>query len=88
MAQLTDLACQRIGASGGPAKFAYSTNYLIDTDNAVILGVEAARSFRQAEVGAVRTMVDRVQKVHDLMPERLIVDTAYCSGLMLDWLVE
>ena len=52
------------------------------------MDVEATRSIRQAEVGAVKTMIDRVQKVHDLMPERLIADTAYGSGPMLDWLVE
>lgn len=84
----SDPASQWTGARGGPAYFAYSTNYLIDTDNAVILDVEPTRSIRQAEVGAVRTMIDRVQKVHNLMPERLIADTAYGSGPMLDWLVE
>ena len=84
----SDPASQWTGARGGPAYFAYSTNYLIDTDNAVIMDVEATRSIRKAEVGAVKTMIDRVQKVHDLMPERLIADTAYGSGPMLDWLVE
>jgi len=84
----SDPASQWTGARGGPAYFAYSTNYLIDTDNAVILDVEATRSIRQAEVGAVKTMIDRVQKVHNLMPKRLIADTAYGSGPMLDWLVE
>jgi len=84
----SDPASQWTGARGGPAYFAYSTNYLIDTDNAVIMDVEATRSIRQAEVGAVKTMIDRVKKVHDLMPERLIADTAYGSGPMLDWLVE
>jgi len=84
----SDPASQWTGARGGPAYFAYSTNYLIDTDNAVIMDVEATRSIRQAEVGVVKTMIDRVQKVHDLMPERLIADTAYGSGPMLDWLVE
>lgn len=43
----------------GPAIFAYSVNYLIDTDHAMIVDVEASRSIRQAEVGATRTMVDR-----------------------------
>ncbi len=52
------------------------------------MDVEATRSIRQAEVGAVKTMIDRVKKVHNLMPERLIADTAYGSGPMLDWLVE
>jgi transposase len=65
----SDPASQWTGARGGPAYFAYSTNYLIDTDNAVILDVEATRSIRQAEVGAVKIMIDRVRRVHDLMPE-------------------
>ena len=37
----SDPASQWTGARGGPAYFAYSTNYLIDTDNAVIMDVEA-----------------------------------------------
>ena len=41
----------------GPAFFAYSTNYLIDTQHAVILDVEATRAIRQPEVGAARTML-------------------------------
>ena len=83
----SDPASQWTGARGGPAYFAYSANYLIDTDNAVILDVEASRSIRQAEVGAVRTMVGRVDDRFDLTPQRLIADTAYGSGPMLDWLV-
>lgn len=84
----SDPASQWTGARGGPAYFAYSANYLIDTDNGVILDVEATRSIRQAEVGSVRTMVDRVADIFDLKPERLIADTAYGTGEMLDWLVE
>lgn len=82
----SDPASQWTGARGGPAYFAYSANYLIDTDNGVILDVEASRSIRQAEVGAVQTMVDRVNDTFDLMPERLIADTAYGTAEMLDWL--
>ena len=37
----SDPASQWTAARKGPAYFAYSTNYLIDTDNAVILDVEA-----------------------------------------------
>ncbi len=84
----SDPASQWTGARGGPAYFAYSANYLIDTDNGVILDVEATRSIRQAEVGATRTMVDRVRERHDLNPERLIADTAYGSGPMLSWIVD
>jgi len=36
--------------AGGQAFFAYSTNYLIDTDNAIIVDVEATTAIRQAEV--------------------------------------
>lgn len=82
----SDPAAQWTGARGGPAYFAYSTNYLIDTDNGVILDVEATRSIRQAEVGSVRTMIDRVKDSFDVLPERLIADTAYGTGVMLDWL--
>jgi transposase len=84
----SDPASQWTGARGGPAYFAYSANYLIDTDNGVILDVEATRSIRQAEVGSVRTMVDRVNDTFDLKPERLIADTAYGTGPLLEWLVK
>lgn len=82
----SDPASQWTGARGGPAYFAYSTNYLIDTDNGVILNVEATRSIHQAEVGSVQTMIDRVNDTFGLIPERLIADTAYGTGAMLDWL--
>lgn len=82
----SDPASQWTGARGGPAYFAYSTNYLIDTDNGVILDVEATRSIRQAEVGSVRTMIERVNDTFGLTPERLIADTAYGTGAVLDWL--
>lgn len=82
----SDPASQWTGARGGPAYFAYSTNYLIDTDNGVILDVEATRSIRQAEVGSVQTMIDRVNDTFGIAPERLIADTAYGTGVMLDWL--
>ena len=58
----SDPASQWTGALKGPAFFAYATNYLIDTENAVILDVEATRAVRQAEAGASRTMLDRVEE--------------------------
>jgi transposase len=84
----SDPASQWTAARKGPAFFAYSDNYLIDTDHTVIVDVEATRSIRQAEVGSTRTMLDRVKDKFDLHPERLIADTAYGSGPMLDWLVD
>lgn len=84
----SDPAAQWTGANKGPAFFAYATNYLIDTDNAVIVDVETSRAIRQAEVGAARTMIDRSMDKFGLYPERLIADSAYGSAPMLDWLVE
>ena len=84
----SDPASQWTAARKGPAFFAYSTNYLIDTDHAVIVDVVATRSIQQAEVGSVRSMLDRVKGTFDLHPERIIADTAYGSGPMLGWLVD
>lgn len=81
-----DPAARWTGADKGPAYFAYATNYLIDLEHAVILDVEATTAVRQAEVGAVRTMIERVREQHDLRPARLAADTAYGSAEMLNWL--
>ena len=83
----SDPAAQWTGALKGHAFFAYAANYLIDLDHAVIVDVEASRAIRQAEVGAARTMIDRVQDRFGLYPERLAADTAYGSAEMLGWLV-
>ena len=84
----SDPSSQWTAARKGPAFFAYSTNYLIDTDYSVIVDVEPSRSILSAEVGASRTMLDRVKDRFDLQPERLIADTAYGSAKNLGWLVE
>jgi len=83
----SDPAAQWTGALKGHAFFAYAANYLIDLDHAVIVDVEASRAIRQAEVGAVRTMIDRVQDQFGLYPERVAADSAYGSAEMLGWLV-
>jgi transposase len=82
-----DPAARWTGAHGGPAFFAYSTNYLIDLDHAIIVDVEASTAVRQAEVTAAKTMLDRVDERFDLYPERLAADSAYGSAEMLGWLV-
>lgn len=82
-----DPAARWTGAHGGQAFFAYSDNYLIDLDHAVIVDVEASTAVRQGEVTAARTMLDRTIERFGLYPERLAGDTAYGSGEMLDWLV-
>ena len=84
----SDPASQWTAARNGPAFFSYSPNYLIDTDHSIIVDVEGTRSIRQAEVGSVCTMLDRIKVQHDIDPERLIADSAYGSGPMLGWLVD
>jgi hypothetical protein len=83
-----DPASRWTGANKGLAFFAYATNYLIDTDNAVILDVEASRAIRQAEVGASRTMIDRTARRFGIMPRHLAADSAYGSAANLAWLVK
>jgi len=83
----SDPASQWTAAHKGPEFFSYSTNNLINTDHSVIVDVEGTRSIRQAEVGSVRTMLDRMKDRHDIDPECLIANSAYRSGPMLGWLV-
>lgn len=85
---LTDPAAQWTAAPGGPAFYAYSTNYLIDTQAGVIVDVEATPTHRTEEVNATRTMLERTAALTGLKPQRLIGDTAYGVAEMLGWLVE
>jgi IS5 family transposase len=82
-----DPATRWTAAHRGPAFFAYSTNYLIDVDNAIIVDVEATTAIRQAEILAAKRMIARSMERFDLHPARLIGDTAYGSAEMLNWLV-
>ena len=83
-----DPAAQWTGAQRGPAFFAYSTNYLIDTDHAVIMDVEASRAIRPGEVGAARRMIERTKERFGITPDSLAGDTAYGSAKNLAWLVD
>lgn len=85
---LTDPQASWTAALGGPAFFAYSTNYLIDTAHGVIVDVEATPAHRTAEVESTKTMIDRVEARFDIKPDRLIGDTAYGSAPMLAWMVD
>ncbi|PZQ84491.1 MAG: IS5/IS1182 family transposase [Ancylobacter novellus] len=82
-----DPAARWTGAHGGQAFFAYSTNYLIDVDNAIIVDVEATTAIRQAEVLAAKRMIERSMDRFDLYPAQLMGDSAYGSADMLAWLV-
>lgn len=84
---LTDPAATWTAAPGGPAFFAYCTNYPIDLEAGIILDVEAFSVNKAAEAEATRTMIDRVEEKFDLKPERLVGDTNG-SAAMLGWLVD
>src|ERR1700731_2858430 len=49
-----DPATRWTAAHRGPAFFAYSANYLIDTDHAIIVDVEPTPAIRQAEILAAK----------------------------------
>ena len=84
---LTDPAARWTAAPGGPAFYAYSTNYLIDLDAGIIVDVEATPAHRTDEVDSTRTMIERVEKRFALKPKRLVGDTAYGAAPMLNWIV-
>src|SRR5262245_12412510 len=54
------------GAHGGHAFFAYSTNFLVDIENAIIVDVEATTAIRQAEVLAGRRKIELSRTVRPL----------------------
>jgi hypothetical protein len=83
----TDPAAEWTCAPGGPAFFAYSTNYLVDVRYGVIVDVEATSAHRTKEVDATRTMIDRVERRFNITPKRLIGDMAYGSAELLAWMV-
>lgn len=85
---VTDPAAEWTCAPGGPAFFAYSTNYLVDVRAGVIVDVEATSAHRTQEVNAAQVMIDRVEERFGIKPERLIGDMAYGSAEMLSWMVE
>jgi transposase len=85
---LTDPAASWTAAPGGPAFYAYSTNYLIDLDAGIIVDVEATPAHRTMEVESTKTMIERVEQRFGLKPDRLVGDTAYGTAPMLGWMVK
>jgi len=84
---LSDPQARFTAAPGGPAFFAYSTNYLIDLGAGIIVDVEATPAHRTQEVESTKTMVQSVEDRFDLKPNRLVGDTAYGTAPMLNWMV-
>ena len=84
---LTDPASRWTAASGGPAFYAYSANYLIDLEVGIIVDSETTPARRTEEVEATKTMIERTEVRFGLKPDRLAADTAYGSASTLAWLV-
>ena len=68
--------------------FAYSLNYLIDMEHAVIVDVEATPTRISKEVDATETMIERTEERFALKPDFLAADVAYGTGEKLGWLVD
>ncbi len=60
-----DPAARWSAADRGKAHFIYSTNYLVDLDNAIIVDVEPTAPIRQAENKAARDMIERTRQTVD-----------------------
>ena len=84
---LTDPAAQW-SAAGGPAFYAYSANYLIDTAAGIVVDVEATAAHKTEETNAAETMLERVEERFALKPHHLIGDTNYGTAEMLSWMVD
>ncbi len=83
----TDPQARWTCAPGGPAYYAYSTNYLVDTEAGIIVDVEATPALRTPEVWSTKTMVERVKERLGLETKKLIGDTAYGTSEFLNWMV-
>lgn len=82
----TDPMSQWTGAKSR-ADYFYSTNYLIDADHTVIMDVEASPSTNSLEVSTTKTMIDRVEKNHGIVPDSLMGDAAYGTANNLNYVV-
>jgi IS5 family transposase len=83
----TDPQARWTCAPGGPAYYAYSTNYLVDTKIGIIADVEATPALRTPEVWSTKTMIERVEDRFGLKTKKLIGDTAYGTAEFLNWMV-
>ena len=84
----TDPAASYTAAHRARGIYAYSTNYLIDTDHGIIMDVEPSTANRTQEAESTKTMINRVEDRFGIKPIRLIGDTAYGTAAMLNWIVE
>ena len=84
----TDPLASWTAAPGGPAFYAYSTNYLVDLKAGLVMDVDASAVNKAAEVTITQAMLERTEEKFDLKPKRLVGDTSYGTAAMLGWLVD
>lgn len=85
---LTDPQAAWVGRNGMDPFFAYDANYLIDNKAGVIVDAEGTRANRSEEIAVTETMVERVERLFDLRPDRLAADTVYGAARTLRWLMD
>ena len=83
----SDPATRWSAVHGGQAFFAYSSNYLVDVENAIIVDVEATTAIRQAEALAAKRKIERSLERFNLNPSRFLGESGYGSDEMLGWLL-
>jgi hypothetical protein len=74
-----DPAARWTASWGGPAVYAYCTNYLIYVEHAVIVDVEPSTAVRQAEVTAAKTMIERTHDRFEVCTPRMHARTPLFS---------
>jgi transposase len=84
----TDPATSYTAAHRARGVYAYSTNYLVDTDHGIIMDVEPSTVNLAQEVETAKSMIERVEAHFGITPKRFIGDTAYGTAAMLNWIVE
>lgn len=84
----TDPEASYTAAHRARGVYAYSTNYLVDTDHGIIMDVEPSTVNLAQEVEAAKGMIERVEERFGIKPKRFIGDAAYGTASMLNWIVE
>lgn len=82
-----DTALSSVLKANGRVQFGCGLTYLIDTEHAIIVDVEATPAPTYDEVAATRTMILPTMRRLGLKPKRLAADTAHGTGKLLGWLV-
>lgn len=81
-----DPASPWTAARKAPACLTCSDNSLIDTEHGIIADVDAMRSNKTAEVGAMRKILDRTEARFGPEPDWVAADTAHGASDTLVWL--